>query len=76
MVPTVQENLVWNPVDKSCMSVIVSFYIEMYDTIYSIYNMSIRLYIMFVLIGFGCKLLCQRVSTEAVAGSTKLRQSK
>lgn len=32
----VVENRVWNPVDKSCMSVIVSFYIEMYDTIYSI----------------------------------------
>lgn len=29
-----------------------------------------------MLIGFGCKLLCQRVSTEVVAGSTKLRQSK
>jgi len=37
--------------------------------------MSIRL-IFFVLISFGCKLLCQHVSTEVMAGSTKLRQSK
>lgn len=37
--------------------------------------MSIRL-IFFVLISFGCKLLCRTVSTEVMAGSTKLRQSK